>query len=877
MRLTILMVILPLISIVRFALLHPSDDYEDIQSDMLLLLAAGKQSQSKATSRRRNGINVEKMKAVTHKKRSEEVEEDSLSPHARNLGVRSTTGTRSNASVHIPLVYPRESSKPSSGGYAIFYNIYMPHTEEGQENALRIVREQIRQIKTSFAATSLSFQRRFQYNLTKEARAASTKKSPLRFPMNLYYVTIGASKILTQQLMQEEYCGPFLNCQHVQHFDQGTEVVTLQHVYDFCQNYPSSSSLVTYLHNKGSFHYSEVNENWRPALTDAALSDLCLSQALFSSSNHSSPCNICGLQFYNQWAPFIPGNMFSARCDYIRQLLPPRDFSKHMEAAIAKVVHLLLKGQLLATILPDRKDFYGLDRYSDEHWIASHPDVVPCDCDPTRVLATYHDQRKTLSDLELQVTPLKLNPPSYSKQVVTFRVKSQTKLRVREYYYLPGNLIKWFHLYQKAPGSDSWVWRHFPDGTMWQDAVTKHQSDAVNQVTKVFASESVLTEPTFAPDRSLMHVVTEADPNASESPVVFFFDMVLIPTEKPLENVADKLSHIQEQLDIVTASASLTKILYTTSGQSVAQETICAGAKNATCLHLKHNEQDHRGETLRHLYEYCRHHPARRVVYIHNRQPWRLITRDAEKRARMIKHLTAAATSDMCLNALLDKNQCNVCGLSFFTLHTFHMFNNIWSSHCSYINQLLSPVEFESRMQDVITKAMFQKIYTRINFGIMGERVENLGVGGYAMEHWIGSHPNLLPCDLTNQSLSFWLNYARNPVPKFALHKSPHVRGAPFSSDVLANEDRVRANERLRMREYHLLPGNLLKWFELYGKAPSASSWIWSFYPDAMEWSNAVAKYGSTAVEVVTKKYELTEVEVDQVWQERHNITSVIA
>jgi hypothetical protein len=29
----------------------------------------------------------------------------------------------------------------------------------------------------------------------------------------------------------------------------------------------------------------------------------------------------------------------------------------------------------------------GLDRYADEHWVGSHPDLVPCNMDPFGSLA----------------------------------------------------------------------------------------------------------------------------------------------------------------------------------------------------------------------------------------------------------------------------------------------------------------------------------------------------------------------------------------------------------------------------------------------------------------------------------------------------------
>jgi hypothetical protein len=160
------------------------------------------------------------------------------------------------------------TSRFRSSPYVIFYNVFIPEDDFGRENALRIVREQVEYIKGSYAARSQG-------------------------QVILFYVTLGAEGVLPQEVMQQEYCGDHtkMSCHHLEHKPSGREVDTLVHMHQFCVEHEPAT--VVYLHNKGSFHFKEINENWRRMLTAAALSEMCLTM--------TSNCNLCGLIFYSQW------------------------------------------------------------------------------------------------------------------------------------------------------------------------------------------------------------------------------------------------------------------------------------------------------------------------------------------------------------------------------------------------------------------------------------------------------------------------------------------------------------------------------------------------------------------------------------------------
>jgi len=749
------------------------------------------------------------------------------------------------------------SNRPSSGAssssskfrfnyteiiqHAIFFNIYIPEAPDGQENALRIVQEQIGQIKNSYAW-----------------RAVTSKAS-----MVVYYVTLGKDQVLTPELMSR-FCGSQLRCIHVDHFTEATEVVTLQHTYQFCSSPGNLKSRITYLHNKGSFHYNEVNENWRPILTDAALSEMCIQEA--------SDCNLCGLQFYTQWAPFIPGNMFTAKCDYVQKLLPPIQFASAMEKAIREFVMLRLKKQVLTQLLPDRKDFFGLERYSDEHWIASHPDVIPCDCDPTGHMWIYHTEKTTLANLSWAMAPRHEGAPAYNKRARTDKINKSRVLRVVEYYYLAGNLIKWFSLYGKGPEPNSWAYKFFPDGDMWKDAVQKYGAKAVDEVTQEYASDIVFPEDPPFPEEPLerklatkVQVLDKAS-FASNASAAVFFD-IGVHADVAEETAVSEIQFVREQFDIISSSKSISNVYYLTMGHDLTTKmNLCDQTRGLHCEHLKHTKDLYAGETIRHIHEYCQRNAHQKVVYLRNQLPSRI--KDPKRRQRLMKHLTMAVTSDVCLRSLDNRNQCNLCGLQFFTIHTPHMLGNMWASSCSHINQLLPPEEFVDKLRDYSATVLIQKIWTRINFGLLDETPDRLGLGGHALEHWVGSHPELLPCDLTDQPVSFWIQKSRKSR-NFRLYKGPHTKEAPYVSINPDKEAQVMTTERLRMREFHYLPGNLLKWFLLYDKVPPAFSWAWAFFPDGKLWKDSVEKYGKAAVQEITSQYELSEVEIHAQWAEQ--------
>jgi hypothetical protein len=312
-----------------------------------------------------------------------------------------------------------------SSSRAIFYNIYIPPPEDGEmrnnkntekmDNALRIIQEQIAQVKASFAVHPDSRHRTSDKN--------DKKTTTKQVVVPLFYNTIGHALNTT---WMNQLCGGSsgssssssdnhdrqrnnnnlsLDCIFLKHYDTPGvfEDVTLQRVLDYCQQSPDDDDngdkdvdkrTVIYMHSKGSFNARDgSNDVWRRHLTNAVTSRECIVATTTTSTatprkngttaedGQQPPCNLCGLLFNPMPGMHFPGNFFTARCSYIRRLPPPLAFQQAMqERVVPQVLSRRLRKTFDFNLYPALDPWmHGFDRWAFEWWIASHPSVVPCD------------------------------------------------------------------------------------------------------------------------------------------------------------------------------------------------------------------------------------------------------------------------------------------------------------------------------------------------------------------------------------------------------------------------------------------------------------------------------------------------------------------
>jgi hypothetical protein len=334
--------------------------------------------------------------------------------------------------------------------FAIFYNVFVPSDqgEKGVANSLRIVQEQLRQVGSSYAA--------------------SLQKQP-----TIFYNTLGKRDGIEAIDMQIICHDNNLTCTHMEHYDEGFEQVTLQKVHDFCSIHKDHR--VVYLHTKGAYHTRPVNEGWRRHMTAAATSTDCLAPP-------NNTCNLCGWVYYPFWASFMPGNIWTAQCSYIQQLLPPKEYEQKQRHLVKEILIMRVLESFSMRMFPRKDgsnlkmDLYGLNRYADEHWVGSHPAVVPCDVAGSvdlAVLWSNQQQQQQQTRSNFSMAPREAVDAKWltSRPHNTQSILKKEKNRIQEYYFLGGRLFLWIGLYNQVPSESSWVWKWFPDGARWKDTI----------------------------------------------------------------------------------------------------------------------------------------------------------------------------------------------------------------------------------------------------------------------------------------------------------------------------------------------------------------------------------------------------------------------
>lgn len=427
-----------------------------------------------------------------------------------------TSGRRQNASADR-IDFTKLVSEANSPPWALFYNIFVPlnendndaapssdtanhtssqhHLSEAQRGALNIVREQLGQIRHSYAA-----QRYF----------SSHNKT-----LHVFYNSIGTPldsnymNDVCQSDPSHAHITP-LNCIPMHHYASAFEEVTLQRVWEYCQDFPHHK--VMYMHSKGSYNSrGGRNLHWRRHMTHAighedcieSLSSTSLTNATMTTTTtrttqQPQQCNMCGLVFNPiPWIHYS-GNFFTADCGYIRQLLPLDRYRQQMNELANLTRHEHMKHhRILFQLWPDKDAYLGLERYASEAWPGSHPDLIPCDLSLDRAIDSWKKERvpapaapsiamlrsnnATMNHtwttspignvehlLQVSVAPRASEPRG--KDMFMRKYRYDDSRRLREYYLLAGNMLKWHYLYGTVPRNTSWVWSFYPDGATWRRA-----------------------------------------------------------------------------------------------------------------------------------------------------------------------------------------------------------------------------------------------------------------------------------------------------------------------------------------------------------------------------------------------------------------------
>lgn len=318
--------------------------------------------------------------------------------------------------------------------HVVFYNVFVSPTENDITIPSGIVLEQLQQIGESYAASTGD--------------------------LSVYYNTVG-NTILLEGSVAESFqakCSELgLKCIHMAHYREGFEELTLQKVHEFCTAYPDRQ--VIYLHNKGSYTQEIKRDRWRRHMTRAVTDKLCL--------DHMDECTTCGLLFQPIFTFFFPGNFFISQCSYVSRLIAPEEFETRSDAMLAR-----RPKELVGVIYPETKVTRGEKRWAMEHWIGSHPSMVPCHLSTHPSILQWMKSDTGLPFQFMNAKKLPIVSRWLKNDVSKMRnVLNDQSSRKREAGLLGGLLWKWHSFYGELPPKDSWIWDYFPDGKEWRELV----------------------------------------------------------------------------------------------------------------------------------------------------------------------------------------------------------------------------------------------------------------------------------------------------------------------------------------------------------------------------------------------------------------------
>jgi hypothetical protein len=254
-----------------------------------------------------------------------------------------------------------------------------------------------------------------------------------------------------------------LVCTHERHDDQGFEMLTQQHLLEYCQLPENESHIVGYIHNKGSFHPSEGQNKNRRKQTADALSEQCINRL---DTEHS--CNVCGSSFISAWGPMMWGNFWCARCDYVKNLVKPSLLEEKNTPAFEQRPQ-----EMTVDLFNDQAMDYALptdSRFAAELFIGTHPRLIPCSITHDRTTWwSGNPPTRFRNSIIAHHVPLK-DGETYEEHMDELESDGHA---LTDYYLLPGILWRYHVLYNEMPPADSWMWRHYPDGEKWHHAVEK--------------------------------------------------------------------------------------------------------------------------------------------------------------------------------------------------------------------------------------------------------------------------------------------------------------------------------------------------------------------------------------------------------------------
>ena len=167
----------------------------------------------------------------------------------------------------------------------------------------------------------------------------------------------------------------------------------------------------------------------------------------------------------------------------------------------------------------------------------------------------------------------------------------------------------------------------------------------------------------------------------------------------------------------------------------------------------------------------------------------------------------------------------------------------MFSTSCAYVKNLLPPSSFEKQMNNIAADALLAQVEEIYTTKLARFNARILGSYQHSIEHWIGSHPDLKPCDVAPVVRTGKVVAAGGTILKqmkqYSWSLAPRRGSAPPGTLDDEGERGFRKRREVALREYYYLAGNVFRWHRLYDRVPDANSWAWQWFPDGGIWQTA--------------------------------------
>lgn len=297
----------------------------------------------------------------------------------------------------------------------------------------------------------------------------------------------------------------------------------------------------------------------------------------------------------------------------------------------------------------------------------------------------------------------------------------------------------------------------------------------------------------------------------------------------PRENRKDVQRMVREQILQRNWTLPNATIYYTLIGDPTLEAYVTSQCSN-NCHMREYMDQGDEEHTLQALWDYCQKDAPSNddedvwVTYIHDKGSYHA-SRSNEKARRMAtKAAMECQTSMTATTSSTTTNfKCNVCMAAFHAFPQYLASANMWAASCSYIRGLYPPRDYANKLQEMYDTTLNHSVlqYSADYVCLKPyERAANFwGLGRYALERWVLSHPFVKPCEVLP------MGEREVSYTDFPQEWQAKLRKAPTSS---AKKSGIEQGPY--KSTFARLKGRLFEWDYMYQLAPPPHSWIWKFY-----------------------------------------------